>query len=126
MARRLVCSRVETEVEHEGSGIFRSIDIGGTIGVWNIISEELRSESHENIDTLSLHLESINGVSANWVDESLGLLLRVEGLVFDGVGVEGNSIINHDVTTSAGVNRHDVISQEGKSMPVTVLVGISV
>lgn len=125
MSRWLVCSRVQAEVEHEGSEVFWCVNVGSAKGVWKVISEELGLEGREDVDSMRLELERVNSLSSDWVDKTLGCLLGREGLVLGAGGVEGHGVVNHDISKGSGVDIDYIVSHEGESVPVSVLVDIT-
>lgn len=70
MSRWLICSRVEAEVQHECSLVFRGDDVSTAEGVRNVIAEEGGFVSREDIDTVGLELKSVNSFGDDWVDQS--------------------------------------------------------
>lgn len=124
MAGWLVRSRIQAEVEHHGALVFRSVNIGSTIGVSHVIAEESALELLEDVNSVGDQLQSIDGFGSLWVDITTGSRLGGESLVLDRGDVKGNGIISHDITSGNGRNIENLVSHESKSMPITVLVDI--
>ncbi len=124
VTRWLISYRVETEVEHEGSQIFRGDDVGTSESVGHVVSEEGGFKGVEDIDTMGLELEGINGFGVTWESQAFGSCLGESCLGLSSSGIPCNCVINQDGSVRLGAGINQVISQEGESVPISVLVGV--
>jgi hypothetical protein len=62
MSAGLVSSWIEAKVEHESALIIRSIDIGASKRVWQVVAVESRASGRKDLNTVSLKLQSVNSL----------------------------------------------------------------
>lgn len=124
MSTGLVGTGVQAEVEHQSSLILGSVDVASAERVRQVVAVEGRASGGKDLNTVSLELQGINGLSAVGEHHSAVVHARAEVLVLDGSSVEGNQIIGHDLTLRSGGAVELLIRQEGQVVPVAVLVGV--
>ncbi len=120
----LISAGVEAEVKHHSATVLRGHNVGTTVRVGHVVSEELRLELLEDVDAVSLELEGINGLRDGGVLETAGRLHRRERLVLGRGSVERHGIVNHDVTGSASGLMNRLVCEQSQTMPVAVLVHV--
>lgn len=129
MAGRLVSTRVEAEVNHQGALVLRRVDVRSAISVRHVVAVEWRGERIEDSNTVGDHLDSINGGNLNSVDIATRRLLRGRrghGNSRRGVPRGDEHAIN--VHARRRICRHvkHLIDHAGHVVPVPVLVGVAV
>lgn len=80
----LVGSGIEAEVDQHRTGILRCEDVGSAKGVWHVVAEEGGLGVDEDVDSMGLDLDGVNGGSRHGVSKFLNGGLAVE---FDTCGI---------------------------------------
>ena len=124
MPRWLISTGIQAEVQHHGTTVLGSHNVGTTVGVSHVVAEELSLERLEDVDTMSLELQGVNGLSDNGVHEAVAAGVSGNALMLNRHGVVRNSVINHHVTLGARTLLDHLVGEESETMPVTVLVGV--
>ena len=123
MTTGLVSAGVHAEVEHERL-VLGSVDVGTAEGVGHVVAEESGLGGLEDGDTVGGQLEGINSLGDDGVHQTLNRLLNRRGLVLGRGGVEGDGVVNHDINVGLGSHVEDLVRQQGKTVPVAVLVSV--
>lgn len=72
MSGRLVCSRVQAEVEHKGSAVVRGDEVGAAESVWSVAREEGSLEVVVDWNTVSLEQDCVDGWVFSGIDDAFG------------------------------------------------------
>lgn len=124
MSGGLVSAWVQAEVKHERSLVLGGDQVGATESGRQVITVEGRLVLGEDLDTVSLKLQSVDGLSRLRIHDGVTRNGRGELLVLDGHCIERNTIIGHDLTLRHGRAVELLVGQEGQSVPVAVLVRV--
>jgi len=121
---RLVRAGVQAEVEHQRSLILGGVDVRAAKRVGQVVAVEGRASSGEDLDTVSLELQSIDGLRAVGENNRVGVHARAEVLVLDRGSIEGNGVVSHHLTLSTRGHIELLIREESQVVPVAVLVRV--
>lgn len=128
VAGRLVSSGVKAEVNHQRALVIRGVDVRSAIGVRHVIAIERRGERIEDGNTVSNHLDSINGGNLNRIHIAARRLLRGRRRHRNGwrrVPCGNKHTINVHARRGAGRNVKNLINHRGHVVPVPVLVRVA-
>lgn len=124
MSAGLVSSWVQAEVQEKGSLILRSVKIGSAESVGQVVAVERAAGGSKDLDTMSLELQGVDGLSGIGEHHRARVNHRANILVLDRHSVKGNSIISHNFTLRLRGAVELLVGQEGHSVPVAVLVRV--
>lgn len=124
MSTRLVRSWIKTEIQEKGSLILRSVKIGSAERVGQVVAVESAASGGKDLDTVSLELQGVDGLSGIGEHHRARVNHRANVLVLDRHSVKGNGIISHNFTLRLRGAVKLLVSQEGHSVPVAVLVRV--
>lgn len=124
MAGRLISTRIQAHVHHQSALILRRHDVEAAERVREVVRVERRLERLVDINTVGLELQSVHRLGHNRQEHALVGDHRRRVLVRRVDGVEGHSVVDHEVALGARRVVHDLISEQGQVVPVAVLVGV--
>lgn len=125
VTRGLILSRVEREVQHHGTGVLRGSDIVRlTVAPEEEIAVEGSGVSVEESDTMNLELQSVDSLGGDRVGNMHDFGEGRDLFVLVGAGIEGDRVVDHDVTSATRGDRDSLIVEAGELVPIARLIGV--
>src|SRR6185369_11301955 len=134
MTTWLVSAWIETEVNHDGSGILGSNNIVTSISVRLVISEEFVINLLVDINTVSLDLDGLKSLNAFRVDEvALANLRQLGSSASKGIGSDQSRSKNGVVTSTDVAHKalslhgacNSLVDQTGQAIPIAPEVNVT-
>lgn len=128
VARRLVRSRVQAEVDHEGTFVLRSVDVVATIRVWLVRRKELRLEVVVHVHAVRLDAKRGDGLAHIREDQAAGLshgLLHILRRQEVGRGQRRDVRRNRHDTRRSRRQKRNAINIARETVPVAPLTHVA-